>query len=302
MSTNNEAWDDYWRQKGTENANCLPCANAEIDGVLEKWWHNFANQLGKKAQIVDFATGNGIVLQRILAKRRDVKAVGIDAANELPKPSGKYRLRSGINMEKTPFGNKSVDAITSQFGIEYGDLEKIVAETSRIIKPGGQICFIMHCKPGPIIAHNEPRLEGLKWALEEQKLPERALNWIKQRALVGNAIPPLFQSSPNIAAQKFGRGAVAHEFATAVLQSLMVGQNRRPEESLSMIADLESLAKNEMGRIRSLINAGVDDKNFASFCNRLRQADYDIHFAGSLEEFDQGADFGWGVRAQKIAD
>jgi len=299
LTASNKAWDDYWRQKGSENGSCLPCANAEIDGVLERWWRSFAEQLTKKARIVDFATGNGIVLQRISAKRRDIKATGIDAANELPKPSGKFRLRSGIKMEETPFGNCSVDAVTSQFGIEYGDLGKIVTEISRILKPGGQICFIMHQKPGPIIAHNEPRLAGLQWALEEQKLPEKALNWVKQRALIGNAIPPLFRSCPELAAKKFGKGTAAHEFATAVLQSLMVGQRLPPAESLTMISELESLAKNEMGRIRSLINAGVDSQSFATFCDRLKESGYEILFAGSLELFEQGADFGWGLRAQK---
>lgn len=295
----NQAWNDYWQGKAKVGAGCLPCANDAIAGAVESWWHDFANMLERKGRILDLATGNGIVLQKILAKRPKFKAIGIDAAPKLPAPVGPYKLRGSINMENIPYADGEFDAITSQFGIEYGDLDKIAAEISRLLKSGGQCAFIMHRKDGPIVRHNVPRLESLSWACRDRSLPQKARNWVKQRPLLGLAIPEAFVEAPAQAAQAFGSGSAGHEFATALLRSLAVGQRLPPQESFQMIDELETMANNEMGRIESLMGAAIDEQQLQDFADRLAANGLNIDHCSTFEAVKTGADFAWLVRASK---
>jgi SAM-dependent methyltransferase len=298
MVGNNKAWDDYWENSASQGA-CLPCADAAIDGVLKAWWTEFADKLPPKARLLDLATGNGVVIERIQAKRRDVRATGVDAAPKLPKPKGKFQLRGGINIEQLPFGEESFDAISSQFGIEYSDTIRTLGHVGRLLKPGGLFGAVIHIKPGPILAHNLPRLAGLDWACNEAALPERARNWVRQRAFVGTNIPPLFREAPMTAEQKFGLGGAGHEFAMAVLQSLEVGLRLPPAESLKMIGELEAMAHNEVGRIRSLESAAMDRSALNRFVQTAQESGLGIEQAAQMSDYYPNADFGWLVVARK---
>lgn len=269
MYDKKKAWDDYWQTNNSSGMGCLPGSDEGSEQALSSWWSHFAKGLPRKCRHVDLASGNGVVIRKMLKSRPDLRSVGIDAALSLPPPGKGFKLRSGVSMEAMPFTNKSIDVVTSQFGIEYGDKKKIGAEIARILTPNGQFAFVVHNADGPIVTHNMRRLESLIWVLEEQQLISRACNWVSQKAIFGISIPSDFQNAPSIAAGRFGQTSAAAELSTAILQCLTVGKNLPINDNLSMLNELLRLATGEAARIQSLHAAALTADQIHSFCRTL---------------------------------
>jgi SAM-dependent methyltransferase len=302
LTKENEAWNVYWAQNQKKaGGGCLPCADASIDGALTLWWNDFARDLPRKARVIDMASGNGVVLIKLLKSRPDLRATGIDAATTLPPAGKNFKLRGGVSMEAMPFGDATIDVVTSQFGIEYANMNIVAAEMARILKIGGHYALIIHNAAGPIVAHNLPRLHGLQWAVDDQQLLIKARNWIGQKALLGSKIPVSFLEIQRSAADKFGKQSVAAEIAAAVWQSLSVGQNLPIAENIAMIDELDQMAGNEMGRINALQYAAKTKDDIDEFCRFLFDAGLPVTRQMPFSDFAPGANhFAWIVQGQRI--
>jgi ubiquinone/menaquinone biosynthesis C-methylase UbiE len=303
LNDKNKAWDDYWRQSGDNGKGCLPSANDVVDGALNNWWRNFGKSLPRKARHIDLASGNGIVIKKLLKTRPDLKSVGIDSATSLPLQNKGFKLRGGISMESMPFPDNSVDAITSQFGIEYGNMEKAAAEVARLLKSGGQFSFIIHKADGPIVVQNNLRLESMRWVLTEQQLLLRARKWLAQKNLLGANIPSDFVNAPHIAAAKFGATSAAAEIATALAQCLAVGANLSLAENVAMLDDLMALANGEILRIQSLTDAAKDGAEILAFCAMLNLLNLVVELHIPFSQFmPKCDDFAWIISGQKVIE
>ena len=161
------AWNMFWEQNaGGGSSGCLPHSGQATEQAQKKTWQAFAALIAKNAKLLDLATGDGRVLAWIGAERADLECHGVDLAPNLAPAPPRVTLHSGVPMEELPFEDASFEAMTSQFGFEYGDTARAASEIARVLKPGGRVGLMMHRGNGPIVAHNRTRRSQLEWALE----------------------------------------------------------------------------------------------------------------------------------------
>ena len=180
---------------------------------------------------------------------------GVDLAPELPDPPPGTRTRGGVAMEDLPFADDSFDGVTAQFAFEYGDPGEVAAEIARVLSSEGKVGLITHRGDGPILAHNLARREAIRWAIEGQKLIEKAKRSLALRALGQVGVPPALAASPRAGAKRFGQHSAAWEIAEAVRQTLAMGARAHPADVAATLDRLAIQARNELGRIASLENA-----------------------------------------------
>jgi len=178
-----------------------------------------------------------------------------DYSGTLPPAPKHIKLRPNVDMEDLPFGDSSISGFVSRFGIEYGGLERVAAEVERALAPGGVFAFVIHHCDSPIHAINKARAEQLSWALEDQEIIAKADAYLRSRQLLGNVVPPGFQTIANLAFQNFGQYSVATEFAHAVLQTLTIGIDKPVEVCRSIISQLNNQSTQEIKRIRAMVTA-----------------------------------------------
>ncbi|HEY0011442.1 MAG TPA: class I SAM-dependent methyltransferase [Allosphingosinicella sp.] len=297
---NRKAWADFWAQKsGERQPACLPNALQEIDAAQREVWQGFARALAPGARILDLATGDGAVLKKIREARTDLVLTGVDSAPTLPPSPPGMTLRAGVSMEALPFEDGAYDAVVSQFGYEYGDTAAIAHEVGRLLAPRGLLGLLIHRSDGPIVAHNLPRRDALRWALAPGGYLAKARGLVAARRIAAIPTPPAFRMAPEEAQRLFPGQSVGHEFLTAILQTLEMGRGKPAQESLEVLTTLEKKASNEIARIETLERAACDSGRIALISGELHAAGLDMEAAAAISERTSGRAFAWylsGVR------
>jgi SAM-dependent methyltransferase len=296
VTDNRKAWADFWAQKsGERQPACLPNALQEIDAAQREVWQRFARALAPGARLLDLATGDGAVLKKIREARTDLVLTGVDSAPTLPPGPQGMTLHAGVSMEALPFGAAAFDAVVSQFGYEYGDTGAIAREVGRLLSPGGTLGLLVHRSDGPIVAHNLPRRDALRWALAPGGYLAKARGLVAARRIADIPTPPAFRSAPDEAQRLFPGQSVGHEFLTAILQTLDMGRGKPTHESLEVLATLESKASNEIARIETLERAARSPEGIARIAGELRDAGIDVAEPAPIAERTSGRAFAWYV-------
>ena len=256
MSNDAKAWGDFWANNTGGNANgCLPERWAAIEDVQRGAWLSFIADLPQGAHILDLATGDGRVLRWMLEGRSDLVLQGIDLAPELPAAPEGTTTQGGVPMEKLPFDDGTFDAVVSQFGFEYGDVEKAAAEISRVLEPEGRVGLMVHRGDGPILEHNKTRQDAIHWALEEKNVGGtviRALNTPGAGVPVAAQVAAAFAK---LGAANFGANSPAWEIPEAIRRACQMAPGGDIQPILDTVSAITAQAENEMGRISSLARA-----------------------------------------------
>lgn len=152
-------WQDYWQQG--QLACCLAeDLRAGYDGLLAETWRDFFAQLPAHAAILDICTGNGgvslLAAESSVQQKKQFNILGVDLAPIEPAAyvRGKdslirqVRFEGGVDAASLPYDTGSVDASISQFGVEYAGLLRSAPEAARVLRPGGQLRFVLHAVHG----------------------------------------------------------------------------------------------------------------------------------------------------------
>ncbi len=269
-------FEEFWaRQEDVKSLGCLPNRDAQLDGQLRGLWVELATQLPEEGQVLDLCTGDGLAIVLMQEHRSDCEFVGVDLAKNLPSDGQNARFIPGINIEKLPFSDDQFCAITSQFGIEYSNLDRSAAEFLRVLKPAGQFRFLMHHQSSAIAQNSAARAHQLEWVLTGEEVPQKAIQQAEQ--LVGGpaanigreAIAP-FEALARQAHSMFGQASVALEICVAVLQILaaqqppapgLASENWRQNE----LRQLQRFAQTEHSLLQAMLSAAMDDEQFSEF-------------------------------------
>jgi len=283
-----DRWADYWAGSGGRSGGCLPNAAGGARAALDRLWRDFARDLPAKARLLDLATGDGAVPRTIRAARRDLVLTGVDSAPALPPAPAGIRLQAGVAMERLPFADAAFDAVTSQFGIEYGDVARIAAEAARVLKVGGRLRAAVHHAAGAIVGHNLGRRDALGWAVGESGLLDRGRRLAAARAAAALPTPRSFRAAIEQARTSFPGQTAAAEFAAAVADTLDMGASRPPRETLEVLATLEARGRAEIARLDALAKAARDEEGIGRLADALGAAGLAVSPPRPLAESPSG--------------
>lgn len=139
-------WSEYWRGGRDEVMTVgTPEGTATFD--TGPFWRTWFASFPDGARLLDLATGSGRVagyaLEAARAGTRTFDITGIDYA-EAPRPLDGCTLLGEVALERLPFAAACFDGASSQFGLEYADPHRALAELSRVLRPGGRVLMLAH--------------------------------------------------------------------------------------------------------------------------------------------------------------
>ena len=175
---NPKAWSSIWERPTLTTFVDLFPDNYD-DAILDFWK---ARIRGESGHIVDLACGNGALVwicNDILNESSARTTItGIDIAdihpfevlerNENDYPYVKFVGNASI--ENLPFEDSSVDHVISQYGVEYSDIERTVAEIGRVVTRTGKISLMLHDQDSVIVRNSIEYLDDIRRATHEIKI------------------------------------------------------------------------------------------------------------------------------------
>jgi SAM-dependent methyltransferase len=252
------AWGEFWkRNAGGDSTGCLPERWAAIENAQRAAWRGFAEDLPEGSALLDLATGDGRVLRWLREERADFDLQGIDRAPDLPQPPEDTTIRGGVAMEQLPFEDGTFHAVTSQFGIEYGDVAAIAGEIARVLEDDGRVGLMVHRGDGPILEHNLARRAAIAWAIEDKAVPATAIRALTDPRGGIDAAAQVAAALAMLGEKAHGRSSPAWEIPEAIRRAVLMGAQRGAETS-AITVTIEAIAAqadNELGRIASLERA-----------------------------------------------
>jgi ubiquinone/menaquinone biosynthesis C-methylase UbiE len=173
-SESNAGWRAYWQENRL--AACVP-DNPASARAIETHWKSFFSGLDDAVEVLDIATGNGVLLlwayEAARAQGRELSLTGVDLAEIDPArflPEHREALASvhfigNTPAESLPFGDNRFDVLVSQYGLEYADLDRALDEVARVLKPGGQLHWLAHDAHSVVVAQGRELLRQIDFLL-----------------------------------------------------------------------------------------------------------------------------------------
>lgn len=157
-------WSEYWQQGHlTSFGNSF---NLSYSGELKHVWDALFETLDDGFNSLDLATGNGaipILLDQFTREKNirgaieaiDLATINTSAIKKKYRFFNEIEFKSQISCEQVSTLEQKFDLITSQFGIEYSDIEKSLIACKSVLKPDGIIGLVCHHNNSHIIKRNK---------------------------------------------------------------------------------------------------------------------------------------------------
>jgi ubiquinone/menaquinone biosynthesis C-methylase UbiE len=182
-------WDAYW------TTDRLYSFGADQDTAyaktLDRYWSGIVRRLAAGATVLDVACGNGAVGQIMV---RTAQALGgslaitgideaiIDPPRYLPQHAEvlkEIEFRPRTMMEALPFENGKFDVVVSQYGFEFGNMQKALNEAARVLKVGGLLTFLALPVHAPAVQSAKKTVKQARYLLRDATLFNEAFRIIQ---------------------------------------------------------------------------------------------------------------------------
>jgi len=176
-------WSQYWQQGHLTSFG--EDIKENYTGELKDAWQNIFCKLNEKDHVLDIGTGNGALIALALESSNvNCKFVGIDYAklnikNKALLDSEFVSFKENVSVESLPFEGGTFSKVISQFALEYTDLQKAIAEVSRVIQSGGRFQFVCHHENSTIVLPNNATLNATKEIMKSNGPYQLAKNLIE---------------------------------------------------------------------------------------------------------------------------
>lgn len=172
MRTNQRLWSAFWVDSARDGctASFPTVAKAAIAG---RWRKAFSN-MSAPVTALDIACGRGAVHAEAIGVGvldRGVTLIGVDCAEGYELSPDGVRMIGGVDAMALPFDDRSIDLVTSQFGVEYAGLDGAISEAARVCKD--RLLLLMHAADGIVCRQMREQIEQTDWLLEDQRLGAR---------------------------------------------------------------------------------------------------------------------------------
>ena len=120
-------------------------------GLWEVWVSQFVNtvRLRRGDRVLDVCAGTNDVGIRLKRKQPGISVTAIDRSKEMQQAGQRRAGRYGVRIDslihdvhRLPFDDASFDVVTLQAASRHLQLDKVLPEILRVLKPGG---FFYHC-------------------------------------------------------------------------------------------------------------------------------------------------------------
>jgi ubiquinone/menaquinone biosynthesis C-methylase UbiE len=285
-------WTRYWAT-GAQHS-CAGSFGARYDGAFERYWREALGSYPENRRLLDLCTGSGAIprlIATIWGGKTDWHLDGVDLADippasQLGLPADRIRLWPRTSIAQLPFETGSRDTITSQYGVEYGDWSKTLPEVFRVIKPQGEVIWVMHAQASrPVqlaraeLAHQTALLapDGLL-ACAEAMIPLLArAQTAEGRAQLNQDANALrvrdaFNAAQEALAAALGSSQcpdVVHEARGVVNRALQTGNQEHLPAYRSQLLDAQL-------RLRELCEAAVDDETLRHLQSQFAERGFQV--------------------------
>lgn len=168
-----EHWSDYWLSTNALNSFGEGSQSIGYGGLTKKYWKNSLSKVSSpNYKALDIGTGNGglAILLLNVAKElsQNICIDAIDPADIKPPTDNSSKNNTEIAKritfypktyaENTGLPSNAYQLVVSQFGFEYSNKEKSLAEICRLLFEGGHFFALCHTKESSI---TQDSLNGL---------------------------------------------------------------------------------------------------------------------------------------------
>jgi len=275
MNSRND-WSAYWSQGhktsfGNEFRHCY-------EGKIQEAWKGVFKTINNKSDVLDLCTGNASLLrlaEHDMANFTEVNFTGVDYANVTASDRftqlDNIELLFNVDIEQLPLENNTYDVVISNYGIEYSDLSKSLAEVSRVMSNQGYAIFICHFHDSVFIKNNQQELMMIRAMLEESAVLDTLEGLIE--ALSDKTIYEKLPSGKEYlkaveAAEHYRHrlneqlGIVANNFAQAFHQSDFLGflkylLSARTKNKQHELEQFKEGMVSHQGRLSEMVNAAL---------------------------------------------
>jgi SAM-dependent methyltransferase len=290
-------WSQYWHYDRI--ASCFDGAGAgNYDDCIAAGWRDFFAALPEATRIVDLCTGNGaaaiIAAETGRAAGKSFEIVAVDRADIDPpayvsrhaEALAAIRFLPETAVEALPFPDSGFGAVISQYGIEYSNLPRALAEAVRVVAPAGRLRLVVHAADGAVaadartvIAEADLLLGGIDLSgcarrcftslLAVERPPGTGDRAEADRAFAA------FQAALEAAARHV---PLAHDKTMfrnsgAVLLDTFKRRNAFDVDQLrAKVDEVEGEIICHRGRLAALVEAALDEAGVAALATRLRDA------------------------------
>lgn len=320
-STDGDPWNSYWA--GGRRASTFAGGGPQ-DAALEIFWgRHFDELLGDNTtadtHLLDIGAGSGAVTgfafeaaQRLgcplAVSCLDTSAAALALVAE--KHAGvKTVCASAADI---PLSDGSIEAVVSQFGIEYAGINA-ASEAGRILRPGGSLALVMHHQDGAIYRECRANADALDTTLDSgvltafKNLLLRACELREGRgrpkdfAKADKALAPGVQALESIIREQGKDCCGGSLFRLYTDIAHMYGRPYSYEAS--EIKKWVKRAKQELGafraRMQSMLDAALDERTLALWRSALTEAGLRLEDTQSLTMGEQQEVAAWVIRGEK---
>lgn len=168
------AWDMFWSYDRLSSFGTGIGAGNYGEPIADGW-RNFFGSLPRGARVLDLATGNGAIALMAVEAGDALEVTGADLAQVRPAMFvsqdkallGRIRFLPGTAAEVLPMADGAFDAVVSQYGIEYSDLDRSLPEAVRVLAPGGRLRFACHAAEGAVASNTRDAIGDADFLLDE---------------------------------------------------------------------------------------------------------------------------------------
>jgi len=319
-------WTKVWSQGYLTS--CVGAFEDNYEGPIRDLWQAFFGGLPAGARALDVATGNGavalIAAETSSDRGLDLEIHGVDLA-DIDPPANVPLHRSLLEtvhfhrrtpVEETGFEDAFFQAISSQYGLEYTELETAVPELFRVLAPGGVACFVVHHADSVVARTARVELADARGLVESglfdraralMEYVARAQTPEERQALATDPEAENCRSAFNQAAgtvQAALEASTEPEFlATAmsyVAEAWKTLQSGQGKTALTQLAQSGQLLESNVERLEDLLRAAQGQSAIRGICDLMKQAGFD---PVSVEEIRHDAEqlMGWKLTAKRPA-
>lgn len=314
-----QAWSRYWASGARHS--CVGSFADDYAGAIRRFWEPHLSALQPRDRMLDIGTGNGPLVKLAvdvgskqgIPPRVDAVDLAKPAPDWLasmpPEVVGRLHFHAGVAAEALPFSDASFELVTSQFGIEYADLDMALDEVFRVVASTGRVALVCHHRDSVLFAVAGAECGHLQWLLDESGLfaateallpvmarlatPEGAMS--VQRDTDAARVRGNFNQRMQALSTRAAQQAVPdclHETAQALMALLSAASQRGSAASLQDLQRLgESLADSAL-RSRELQAHALDEARADAVLSLSEAAG---RRAVATELVDAGRLIGWGI-------